>query len=415
MAVKERISSTELITTDITVGSGGIYSNGGVTVLGDIKTVKALNNTANLDIAGDSTINGQLIAKQGMYVYDTNIPGWGSTGYIVLARVEVKSIWLTGDLIRFKVRGHAVMGEIILQFSNVGTVTDTTVTSFTKTGDLPPVYYVFTKGTNSVTVDIILHKGTYQYFQVINWSAGGNHRSKINVTFSNTFESTLRSGAVAATAGTDYFRNIYIGDDASVIGDLNVGGHSTIAGGLTVKSDWPILTLQRTDGPYYAGIQFNNTAGLLGGFGMSSANGNLVRFASDLSTSYTLLDTGNYSSWVQSIITGSANATNGYLRIPGLKIQIAWKRVMYTGTIASAWGSGYESGKIPLGNWAASFSADPIVSYSAACAAHSADIGVYAFDRVSTTSAGSVYLQRNTAENTTYAYYVYAIAIGTYS
>lgn len=66
LAVKERISSTELITTDITVGSGGITSNGNALVLGDITTRTTLpGTTANIICGGNLTAVGDVIAGHG--------------------------------------------------------------------------------------------------------------------------------------------------------------------------------------------------------------------------------------------------------------------------------------------------------------------------------------------------------------
>ena len=109
--------------------------------------------------------------------------------------------------------------------------------------------------------------------------------------------------------------------------------------------------------------------------------------------------------------------TNGYIRIPGISVQIAWKNVSYTGTISSAWGSGYEtSGQISLGQWAASFKSGttPVATYSACANSGSADVGVNVFTGPTASSAGAVYLQRNTADHTSRAYRIYVVAIGPY-
>lgn len=117
----------------------------------------------------------------------------------------------------------------------------------------------------------------------------------------------------------------------------------------------------------------------------------------------------------QASIIGAANASNGYVRIPGLQIQVAWKRVSWSGAIATAWGNGYESASaISLGNWAASFATAPAVTY-AVNSSTSTDVGITGYATPSTTSAGSVYLQRNTSLSTSRTYTIHVLAIGTYS
>ena len=56
LSAKESISTAKLYTSEITVGSGGIYSNGKVVVLGDIETKTTLpGTTANIKCGGDVT------------------------------------------------------------------------------------------------------------------------------------------------------------------------------------------------------------------------------------------------------------------------------------------------------------------------------------------------------------------------
>lgn len=75
------------------------------------------------------------------------------------------------------------------------------------------------------------------------------------------------------------------------------GGVNANAGINASSPDFPTLNLTRPGVPYYVGLKFNNSRGVLGGFGMAEVNGSLVRFASDLTTKYDLLDVGNYSNY----------------------------------------------------------------------------------------------------------------------
>lgn len=194
-------------------GKGNIYANGLIRAKTELISQGTLSVEKESYLQGNTTVSGQLIAEQGMYVHDTGLNSWGTAGYIVLARLNVRGNWLSGEHIRFRVKGLTQSGEIIIALSNVSTPTATTVSSFTRTGNLPPMYYVLTVGTSSVTVEIIAYKQTYQDFVVVNYEAGSNVRSKVDFTFPSTFESTLRSGAVAATEGIDYFENAYATND----------------------------------------------------------------------------------------------------------------------------------------------------------------------------------------------------------
>jgi hypothetical protein len=207
--------------------------------------------------------------------------------------------------------------------------------------------------------------------------------------------------------------------------------------GINVSSDFPMLTLTRSTGPYYAGITFRNTLGTLGAFGMAEVNGSLTRFRSDLTTKYDLLDTENYSSKIptatQSAVglmsaadkkkvdnnfpTSNQNATNGYIRFPSAKIQIAWIKKTVTTAITTPWGGLYENASaISIGNWAAAFSSVPAISYNVyVSSGDNADTGVNSFSPPTTTSAGSVYLNRGTALSISRSYTITAIGIGTYA
>lgn len=236
--------------------------------------------------------------------------------------------------------------------------------------------------------------------------------------------------------------------------------------GINASGDFPMLTLTRSTGPYYAGITFRNTLGTLGAFGMDKVNGSLTRFRSDLTTKYDLLDTENYSSKIPSatqsavglmsaadkkkldgiatgankitvdgamsssstnpvqnkvvkrqLPTSNQNATNGYIRFPSAKIQVAWIKKSVSTTITTPWGGLYENASpISIGNWAAAFSSVPAISYNVYISSgDAADTGVNSFSPPTTTSAGSVYLNRGTALSISRTYTVTAIGIGTYA
>lgn len=114
--------------------------------------------------------------------------------------------------------------------------------------------------------------------------------------------------------------------------------------------------------------------------------------------------------------TSNQNATNGYIRFPSAKIQIAWIKKTVNTNINHAWGSIFETAvAYVIGNWAAAFSSVPVVSYNAYCNGDPADIGVNSYAAPTTTAAGSVYLNRATGDATSKSYTITAIAVGTYA
>lgn len=115
--------------------------------------------------------------------------------------------------------------------------------------------------------------------------------------------------------------------------------------------------------------------------------------------------------------TSNQNATNGYIRFPSAKIQVAWIKKTVTTTITTPWGGLYENASaISIGNWAAAFSSVPAISYNVyVSSGDDADTGVNSFSPPTTTSAGSVYLNRGTALSVSRSYTITAIGIGTYA
>ena len=217
----------EITCNNINVDGYYQEGQGNIDARGYIRTQSELISKGTLTVDGKTTLKGQLVAEQGMYVNDTGMINWGTAGYIVLARLEIKGNWLSNEQIRFKVKGLSHYGEIIIAFSNQTEVLATTVSSCTRNGNLPHVYYSRTVGSNSVTIDIIVEKQQYQEFVIENYVAGYEVvREKVNIAFPNTFESTLRSGAVEATQGTDYFQNVEVAGNINT-NDVIVGYGTT--------------------------------------------------------------------------------------------------------------------------------------------------------------------------------------------
>lgn len=386
ISAKESISTSNLYVGDVTVGSGGIYSNGDITAVNNIK-VKGTANYLEQDYMCFQTSNGG-----------------GSAGYWKLCTITTTGTYVGGP-IKFTLSRRSGVGELLVMFNANSSIAGCNVTTIRQNGQAKQCYIIKTSSsTSACTFDIYVAKEeAYGALTVTRVNMSYYVRTRVAIAWSGAYVSALPDGTTAAEwahydASTDYHVN-YLG----------------ASGGITASNTaFPALTLTRAGSSGNAGIKFINSLGTLGALGMAAVSGSLTRYASDLATGYTILDSGNYTSYAQPKITGSANADNGYLRIPSLKIQIAWKKVSTSASIGTAYGSGYETASaISLGNWAAAFSAAPAVSYSASSAT-SMDLETAVFDAPTATSAGSVFLIRNTMAGTR-TLTVYVIGIGTYS
>ena len=168
------------------VNKSGDTSTGDLTVDG----ITTLNN--------DATVKGQLIAESGTYVSDTCDTGQGYEGYIVFARMETTSASITNEDIEFDIQCTNNGGKLLLRFNNPSVVTDTRIETFTADFGLPPIYYTLTVGTDKVTIDLIARKKAYQIFRILNIRTTYIAQNGIIITYPNTFENTLRDGAVWA-------------------------------------------------------------------------------------------------------------------------------------------------------------------------------------------------------------------------
>ena len=228
----------EIKCDDLNVDGSYQSGKGNINAQGYIRATKELISKGNLTVDGITTLNGnttvkgKLVAEQGSFVHDTGLNNWGTAGYIVLARLEVKGNWLSNEEMRFEVKGISQYGEVVIRFSNVEDPLSTPVLGLEITGNLPTTYYSLTKGTSSVTVDIIMTKQHYQEFVVVNYLAGGNLKGKVGFSFPNIFESTLRSGAVGCTGGTDYFQDINAAKNVYAKGDIYAGYGTTLQASL---------------------------------------------------------------------------------------------------------------------------------------------------------------------------------------
>ena len=164
--------------------------------------------------------------------------------------------------------------------------------------------------------------------------------------------------------------------------------------------------------------------GALSGNATSADSATNATYATSAGSATSATTWTGWSNWQPAV---SNAQTDGYIRFPnnGSHLQIAWKRVTWTGAINQAWGSGvYESASvISLGNWKAAFGATPAVAYgchsangySAWVCSGQANATGSTTSNVTSTSAGTVYLERGGSTLASTTWYIMVIAIGWYT
>lgn len=98
-----------------------------------------------------------------------------------------------------------------------------------------------------------------------------------------------------------------INTDVNVSDKVSKSG-DTMTGTLEISNgSFPALVLKHTgkDGGTTAGMQFKNSNGVLGGIGMPNKGNELRRWNKDLTTSYEILDSGNYSNYALPLTGGT--------------------------------------------------------------------------------------------------------------
>ena len=90
-----------------------------------------------------------------------------------------------------------------------------------------------------------------------------------------------------------------------------------LSGGTITNSEWQAFKIKRT-GTQSAGVHFENNNGYLGAIGMNTVNGPLMRWKTDSSTSYNILDTSS-TSFTQVLTSGTKIGT---IKIDGTSTDI---------------------------------------------------------------------------------------------
>ena len=156
-------------------------------------------------VTGASTFSKMLTTSEGSIVAaQANEANWGTAGYVVIAKIVVKKTYMSNStlmltLSSFSSRTRAE-GKIYVRFTNSNIVASTAVSEILTYGT-PAMYYVLTQDTNAktATLELIAQKAAYESLAIKDMSTSSHFRYRVDMTFPMTFESTLRSGAVAAT------------------------------------------------------------------------------------------------------------------------------------------------------------------------------------------------------------------------
>lgn len=162
-----------------------------------------------VNCSGTQAIPGQLIVQGGTRIADFGFHNWGTVGYTVIAKIETAQSFLSNGKLEFDITTLGASGKVRLQFTNTGTPQDTTIFNFNYY-NTPNMYYVLTKGSAGITVEIIAQKSAYQSITISNVIMSKHVRDRLVISYPDTFETTLRDGAIAATEYNPWSRSSYV-------------------------------------------------------------------------------------------------------------------------------------------------------------------------------------------------------------
>jgi hypothetical protein len=139
-------------------------------------------------------------------------------------------------------------------------------------------------------------------------SAGGSANSAVKLA-------TTRKLTIGST-GKSFDGSADVNWSLSEIGAA-AASHShnylPLSGGAVTSSNFGPLVIKRSGSTNASTIVFSNDNGTLGSIGMTaSKNGGLIRWTDDTASNYTILDTGNYKSFVTPASIGAAAASHNH-------------------------------------------------------------------------------------------------------
>lgn len=143
-------------------------------------------------------------------------------------------------------------------------------------------------------------------------SAGGSANSAVKLA-------TTRKLTIGST-GKSFDGSADVNWSLSEIGAA-AASHShnylPLSGGAVTSSNFGPLVIKRSGSTNAASIVFSNDNGTLGSIGMTaSKNGGLIRWTDDTASNYTILDTGNYKSFVTPASIGAAASSHSHSYLP---------------------------------------------------------------------------------------------------
>ena len=184
--------------------------------------------------------------------YDSSV--WGKAGYIVLAKIVIKGNYLSGSSLVLTVSSFGnsgrTEGKVYIRFSNVGTVSSTTVSEISLY-NTQSMYYVLTPDTsaNTATLELIAYKQAYDEFAITDISTQRFFRDRATITFPMTFETTRRSEGIAISTYNPWtIKGTATGTSASVA--LNAGSSYLFTVSTTSSTEAAFMVLAKTNGAF---------------------------------------------------------------------------------------------------------------------------------------------------------------------
>lgn len=287
----------------------------------DEQTIDTVLDTGNYDdyavpktggaFTGDVTFEKNIYALgDNNYIsngyINCSFSGGSSTGYWKFLTLTAKSsCTYAGSIISFKVTHRSTArGTVNIYISNTSTAGSGFSISMSQDSSIGKCYFI--QSSTGVFDIYLTKKQSYDNVTITDLVFPKYQKDRFTLTWSDTHADSLPDGATEATPFTMLDSN-----NCSNYAVPKTGGSMTDTLSIS-SSNFPMINLTRSGVPWTAGIKFNNSLGVLGAFGMSEVDGCLMRYASDISTKYDVLDTGNYSSYALPLTGGTVTGATTF-------------------------------------------------------------------------------------------------------
>ena len=289
-------------------------------------------------------------------------------------------------------------------FAQEATATNLTITGGSTLNDVTAKNLTVT-GDSSFEGDIVAK--TLKLLQDgLTFDFGGNTNG-LKIQYTNPDNSKEWARFFVGDDGFDFTRQNSLGSimlrtvkNSSWLNLGNTGGLTSISGKqLALQgADYILLGSQETN---RAGMQVNpNSLSLWGGSGGTTIDGAKMSDKSSKPT-YKRDVSGE---WVR--VT---------MRFTDIKVQISWMYYGVSQVINTAWGSGFESAVIDMGQWNQSFNSLQATYYSVnSDESKTTDCWLTNYRAATKNQAGKYYINRQTAISESRKYWIYVMGIGTY-